>query len=476
MALELHNSLSRGPEIFFATDPDSVGVYTCGPTVYSYVTIGNWRTYTLGDIVARTLAYSGYGVRYYMNITDVGHLTGDNEGDADTGEDRMEKAKRREGKDAWEIAGFYADDFLRGYDALNLTKPVEFLRATEHIPEQIALVEQLVARGLGYEISDGIYFDTQAYEALGFRYGELSNLDQIRAGARVEFNPEKRDARDFALWKFSPTDTKRDMEWQSPWGVGFPGWHIECSAMGMAALGEQFDVHIGGEDLKSTHHPNEIAQSQGATGKSPFVRFWLHGAFLQVDGGRMGKSLGNAYTLADIEARGISPLALRYFYLTAHYRSPLNFTWEALAAADTAYRRMKNAVAGLMGEGAHLHKEAPLGGEEISETYGQRFMEAVEDDLNMPLALAVAHEMLHDGELSPSVRLATILDFDRVLGLKLGAVEREAVPEEVQRLAEEREAARQSKDWARADELRNAIAEAGYAVKDTDNGPLITQK
>ncbi len=468
MALKLHNSLSCADETFAAIDPEAVGVYTCGPTVYSYVTVGNWRTYFLGDIVTRALAYEGFGVRYYMNLTDVGHLTGDNEGDADIGEDRMEKAKAREGKNAWEIAEFYAADFLRGYDLLNLTRPKKFLKATEHIPEQIALVEKLMARGLGYRISDGIYFDTQAYEALGFAYGELSDLDRIRAGARIEMNPEKRDPRDFALWKFSPAGAKRDMEWESPWGIGFPGWHIECSAMGMSALGEQFDLHIGGEDLKSTHHPNEIAQSQGATGKSPFVRYWLHGAFLQVDGGRMGKSLGNAYTLADIEARGISPLALRYFYLGAHYRSPLNFTWESLTAADTALRRMKTAIAAIWTSDDDIDK---LG--TVHEGHAARFRAAIEADLSMPLALAVAHETLHDKELSPNDKLKTLLDFDRVLGLDLGTIIREEVPAEVQLLAKEREEARAHKDWAKADELRDKIAEFGYAVRDSDQGPLI---
>ena len=310
MALNLYNSLTRKIEEFKPLESDHVGVYTCGPTVYDYVTVGNWRTYMLGDLIVRTLVYNGYNVRYYMNITDVGHLTGDNSGDADTGEDRMEKAKKREGKNAYEIADFYAQDFKKGYARLNLSQPKAFLPATEHIPEQIALVQKLMDKGIGYKISDGIYFDTAAYEEQGFEYGELSNLDQIKAGARVDFNPEKRNIRDFALWKFSPTNEKRDMEWESPWGVGFPGWHIECSAMSMKYLGNQFDLHVGGEDLKSTHHPNEIAQSQGATGQAPFVAYWLHGAFLQIDGGRMGKSLGNAYNLSDIDARGIDPITL----------------------------------------------------------------------------------------------------------------------------------------------------------------------
>jgi len=472
MALEIYNSLTKKVELFTAMDAQSVGLYTCGPTVYDYVTIGNWRTYTLGDTIARVLAYNGYPVTYYMNITDVGHLTGDNEGDADTGIDRMEKAKSREGKNAWEIAKFYAEDFKQGYGTLNLTLPKAYLEATAHIPEQIALVEKLMHAGLGYAIDDGIYFDTEAYEAKGYRYGELSNLDQIRAGARVDFNPEKRNPRDFALWKFSPKDEQRDMEWESPWGVGFPGWHIECSAMSMRYLGEQFDIHVGGEDLKSTHHPNEIAQSQGATGKSPFVRYWLHGAFLQIDGGKMGKSLGNAYTLHDIEKKGFSPLALRYFYFSGHYRSPLNFTWEALAAAETALNRLKESI--------RAHMTSPEFEQEmgrVDESYAERFLAAINDDLNMPMALAVLHALVRDQNIFPSDKVKIALHFDEVLGLDLATVPaQEEIPAEIILLAEEREEARRSKAWERSDELRAAIEAKGYTVKDTDTGPAIQKK
>jgi cysteinyl-tRNA synthetase len=409
MALRLYNSLTRTEEEFSPIGKESIGLYTCGPTVYDYVTVGNWRTYTLGDIIRRVLSYNGYPVQYFMNITDVGHLTGDNTGDADTGEDRMEKAKRREGKDAWEIAKFYTEDFLEGYRALNLSTPKQFLKATDYIPEQISLVEKLVESGLAYKINDGVYFDTVAYEAKGFTYGELSNLDQIKAGARVEMNIEKRNPRDFALWKFSPTSEKRDMEWQSPWGVGFPGWHIECSAMSMKFLGEQFDIHVGGEDLKSTHHPNEIAQSQGATGKKPFVAYWLHGAFLQIDGGRMGKSLGNAYTLHDIQKKGFDPLALRYFYFTAHYRSKLNFTWEGLEASQNALQKMQRKFKNLNNE-----KEGS-----IVEQYKSQFTTCVSDDFNMPRALATCWGLLSDKTITDEDKRATLLDFDTVLGFNL---------------------------------------------------------
>ena len=457
-------------EPFSALDGNNVGMYTCGPTVYNYVTVGNWRTYMLGDITRRVLAYNGYTVHYYINITDVGHLTGDNSGDADTGEDRMEKAKKREGKNAWDIARFYTDDFKTGYKKLNLKLPEAFLPATEHIKEQIELVQTLFQKGLTYTINDGVYFDTIAYEKLGFKYGELSNLDQIQAGARVEFNAEKRNERDFAVWKFSPKNEKRDMEWESPWGMGFPGWHIECSAMSMHYLGEQFDIHVGGEDLKSTHHPNEIAQSQGATGKSPFVRYWLHGAFLQVDGGRMGKSLGNAYTLSNIEERGISPLSLRYFYLSGHYRSPLNFTWEALVASQTALERIKVHMADLVATHSKSEYQEIVA---VDQTYKDKFVAALNTDLNMPAALAVLHELIHDNEIFPAVKLKTIFKFDEVLGLGLGTVEKIEIPSSIVQLAEDRENARKEKDWARADALRKKIESEGYSVKDSEAGPHI---
>ncbi len=476
MALKFYNTLSKQIEEFKPLDSNHVGVYTCGPTVYDYVHIGNWRTYTLSDLVVRTLAYNGYHVQYYMNITDVGHLTGDNSGDADTGEDRMEKAKKREGKNAFEIAKFYADDFKKGYKILNLSEPVAFLPATEHIPEQIALVEKLFENGLAYQISDGIYFDTDAYEKMGFEYGELSNLDQIKAGARVDFNPEKRNIRDFALWKFSPSadstsslqadsgQAKRDMEWPSPWGVGFPGWHIECSAMSMKYLGDQFDVHIGGEDLKSTHHPNEIAQSQGATSKSPFVTYWIHGAFLQIDGGRMGKSLGNAYTLADIIAHDINPLALRYFYLCGHYTSQLNFTWEALEGAHNALKHLYSA---------YLELGEDVGN--VNDEYKNKFTEYINDNLNTPKAIALVWELIKDANITNADKKATLIDFDKVLGLRLEQITEEIVPEDVNFLVHKREIARKEKDWTRADEIRIELEKKGYKVKDSDQGTIVSK-
>ncbi len=467
-SMKLYNSLTKDIEEFKSTG-NTVGLYTCGPTVYDYVTIGNWRTYILGDIVHRTLKYNGFDVDYVMNLTDVGHLTGDNLGDADTGEDRMEKAKKREGKDAWQIAQFYIDDFLNSYKELNLLPPKIFARATEHISEQIDLIKKLEEKGLTYKIDDGIYFDTVAFEQKGYKYGELSNLDKIKAGARVEFNQQKKDPRDFALWKFSPKDEKRDMEWESPWGVGFPGWHIECSAMSMKYLGEQFDIHVGGEDLKSTHHPNEIAQSEGATDKAPFVRCWMHGAFLQVDGGKMGKSLGNAYSLHDIVEKGFSPMALRYFYFSSHYRSSLNFTWEALEAAENAYTRLV----------AHIENLGEEYGDEDS-TYINNFNNFINNDLEISRAVALIWDLLKDDSIEDSSKLSTISTFDKVLGLNLIETSQknknQQLPKDVEDLALQRHNARTEKDWKLSDSLREDIEKLGYEVKDLPNGEQIIRK
>ncbi len=413
--MKLFNSLTRQVEDIVPINPGKIGMYTCGPTVYSTPTIGNFRTYTLSDILARSLRYVGYEVKHVMNLTDVGHLTGDNEGDSSQGEDRLEKAAKREGKTAWDVSERYAKEFFEHMEALGIKMPEIVCKATEHISEQIEMVKELESNGLTYKIKDGIYFDVVAYEKTGKKYGELSTLDQIKFGARLEPNQEKKDPRDFALWKFSPADTKRDMEWESPWGVGFPGWHIECSAMSTKYLGSQFDIHVGGEDLRSTHHPNEIAQAEGATGVHPFVKTWVHGAFLLVDGGRMGKSLGNAYTVSDIKARGIDPLALRYFYMTGHYRKQLNFTWEALNAAAVALGKLRKLYLGFV---ADQTDRTQLSSEKLDqlEKYQAEFREAIENDLAMPKALATVWGMVKSN--IPNYDKAELLrEWDQVLGL-----------------------------------------------------------
>lgn len=420
--MKLYNSLSRTVEEVLPREHGKIGMYTCGPTVYSTPTIGNFRTYTLSDILSRSLRYLGYEVKHVMNLTDVGHLTGDNEGDASQGEDRLEKAAKKEGKTAWEISEGYAKEFFEHMGQLGIKMPEVVCKATDHIPEQIMMVKALESNGLTYKIADGIYFDVLAYEKMGKKYGELSTLDQIKFGARLEPNPEKKDPRDFALWKFSPpsagsgqTGAKRDMEWESPWGIGFPGWHIECSAMSTKYLGDQFDIHVGGEDLRSTHHPNEIAQAEGATGKKPFVTTWVHGAFLLVDGGRMGKSLGNAYTVADIESRGYEALALRYFYLTGHYRKQLNFTWEALSGANTALLKLRKMYHGFL---ADSEQRTVLSEEKMAqiEKYQAEFRSAIENDLAMPKALATIWGMVKSN-IPNYDKAELLLEWDQVLGL-----------------------------------------------------------
>ncbi len=476
--MELFNSLSRKVETFVPITEGKVGMYTCGPTVYSFITIGNWRTYFLGDMLVRTLKYLGYEVDYVMNITDVGHLTGDNLGDASTGDDRLEKAAQKEGKSALEIASFYTEDFYKGFADLKLTPPKQWCKATDHIAEQVEMIGKIVSAGFGYTINDGVYFDTKAFEAAGNTYGELSTLESIKEGARVEPNPDKKDPRDFALWKFSypggrefnpevdDAASRRQMEWESPWGLGFPGWHIECSAMSQKYLGEQFDIHVGGEDLKSTHHPNEIAQAEAATGKKPFVRYWVHGAFLLVDGGRMGKSLGNAYRLADLEERGFSAMDLRYFYMTGHYRKQLNFTFDGLASAAKALATLKTMVVKLKQNEA---ERTVLSSEKLNkiDDFRERFLSALETDLNMPEVLAVVWELVKSNVPSKD-KYELLLEFDQVLGFGIGEWEEQAIEisEEVRNLVEQRKQARMVKDFGEADRLRQMIANLGYEVED----------
>lgn len=476
--MKLFNSLTRKIEEFIPREEGKVGMYTCGPTVYSTATIANFRTYMLSDWLNRSLRYLGYSVTSVMNLTDVGHLTGDNEGDSNQGEDRLEKASRKEGRNAWEIAKVYGDEFLEHLSIYNILMPDVICKATEHIPEQIAMVAKLESAGLTYQITDGIYFDTKAYEKAGNVYGELSNIDEMNKGARLEPNPEKRDPRDFALWKFSPKDEKRQMEWESPWGVGFPGWHIECSAMSTKYLGEQFDIHVGGEDLKSTHHPNEIAQAEGATGHKPFVKYWIHGAFILVDGGRMGKSLGNAYTVAHLVVRGVDPLALRYFYLTGHYRKQLNFTWEGLTAAATALNKLRGIYQASIGE-----KERTIISPEKLEKvqdYSTRFRARVEDDLDLPGALAVVWEVAKSN--IPGTDKAELLaEFDRVLGVGIDRNPKSEIrnqnemPNEVKGLVAKREQLRKEKKWEEADYVREQIEEMGYSIRDENGKTMVVR-
>ncbi|MFC1625932.1 cysteine--tRNA ligase [Patescibacteria group bacterium] len=459
----LTNSLTRKKETFVAINPPSVGMYTCGPTVYGDSTIGNLRTYTMADTLLRVLKFNGYKINYIMNLTDVGHLTGDNLGDADIGEDRLEKAAKDKKKTAWDVAEHYIASFLKDFEKLNLTKPQKFVRATDHIREQIALIKRLENNGLIYKISDGIYFDTKKFEDKGNKYGTLSTLDSIKEGARVGVNKEKKNPRDFALWKFSPKKGKRDMQWDSPWGVGFPGWHLECSAMSMKYLGESFDIHFGGEDLRTTHHPNEIAQSEGATGKK-FVNYWVHGAFLKVDGGRMGKSKGNAYRLTDIEKNGFNSMALRYLYLTGKYSEPLNFTWEALESAQNTLNKLYSQISSLKSQTQRTTLSAEK--EEKIALYRSEFIQKVSDDLNTPQALAVLWEVLKSSIPSQD-KYDLAVSFDEVLGLKLNQVKpRKKISTGAQKLMDERDRLRKEGKFEEADKIRIKINKLGYKVKD----------
>lgn len=454
--LKVFNSLTKKTETFKPINPDVVTMYTCGPTVYDYPHIGNWRTNFLSDLLLRTLKFSGFNVKYIMNLTDVGHLTGDNIGEPDTGEDRLEKAADKENKSAKAISDFYIEDFYNGFESLNLEKPSKFTRASEYIKQQIDLVKTLEEKDYTYKTSDGVYFDTSKFAD----YGKLSgqNVDELKEGARVEINPEKRNPADFALWKFSTEGVKRWQEWQSPWGVGFPGWHLECSAMILSELGESIDFHLGGEDLRPIHHQNEIAQSESATGQR-FVKYWVHGAFLTVDGGKMGKSLGNAYTLSDIKKKGFDAVSLRYLYMTAHYRSTLNFTWEALQNAQNSLKKIYELI-----EGYSEKADA-----DVLDNYMERFNENLEDDLNMPKVLAVVWDLIKSNA-SEAKKIATLLKFDKVLGLDIENHVGFDVPQKVIDMANTREAYRKAGIWDKADVIRKEAAEMGFIIEDLAKG------
>jgi cysteinyl-tRNA synthetase len=472
--MKLFNTLSRQIEEVKPLTDLQIGLYSCGPTVYDNAHIGHMRKYVGDDVLVRALKHFGYSVNHVMNITDVGHLVSD----ADEGEDKMEKGARKHGLSVWDVAQKFTQQFFDSTDQLNVVRPNTVCKATDHIRQQIQLIKTLEEKGFTYQIEDGIYFDTAKFP----EYGHLSNLDQVKAGARVAFNQSKRNASDFALWKFSDPSEKRQMEWDSPWGVGFPGWHIECSAMSMHYLGEQFDIHTGGIDHIETHHPNEIAQSEAATGKKPFVRLWMHHNFLLVDGQKMSKSLGNLYTLDDIKAKGIDPMALRYLFLQTHYRKELNFTFESLSAAAQALKRLKRWASQTYPSTAlsltsskraaddKLNLESVLSLSNSARERLTTFKSFIADDLNTAQALAVAWEVVKDESLSDDEKVLLVLDFDRVLGLELGATSDEqpalVVPAEIQALFETREQLRKSGDYAQADALRDKIIALGYEVVD----------
>lgn len=461
----LYNTLTRKKEEFVPQDAQEVKMYTCGPTVHDYLTIGNLRAYVIADLLRRTLEYNGYQVRQVMNITDVGHLTSD----ADLGEDKLEKGSRREGKSPLEIARFYEEAALQDMAELNIQKPKVICRATEHIPEQIELIKKLETKGLTYVTENAVYFDIAAWVGLSTKhtqYNQLSgkNLEELLVAARGEVvaDPTKKDPRDFRLWQLN--QPKHILQWDSPWGRGYPGWHLECSAMAMKYLGESFDLHTGGVDLIFPHHTNEIAQSEGVTNK-PFVSYWVHNEHLLVEGRRMGKSEGNAHTLTDVKKRGFHPLALRYLFLTTHYRAKQNFTWEALEAAQRALERLQVEAGGWKLEAGSWKQEAG--------SRRERFQEAVDDDLDLPKALSIVWELTKAIHQSNSYQL--LLDFDQVLGLGLAHVSREEteIPDEIRELVEKREESRRQKNFAQADKIRQQIETKGFCVEDTEKGPTL---
>lgn len=458
MELKLYNTLSKQKEVFKPINDEKVRMYSCGPTVYYYAHIGNLRTYLFMDNLRRVLKYNGYNLLHAMNITDVGHLVSD----ADEGEDKMAVAAKRENKDPYEIAEFYTNKFMEDLKKLNIGKPEIICKATDHIKEMEEYVLEIIKNGYTYETENTIYFDTSKLD----KYGLLSNIkvEEQKAGARVNFDKEKKNVTDFALWIKAPEN--HIMKWDTFWGKCYPGWHIECSAMGRKYLGDHFDIHTGGIDHIPIHHENEIAQSKGCTGKIP-ANFWMHSEFLLIDGGKMSKSLNNVYTISDLEAKGFSAMDYRMFNFTSHYRNKLNFTWDSLESAKIALNRLR--------EGYQKHEE---GKAEISENkveeYKQKFHEAINDDLNMPLAMSIVWEVVKENEKSK--KYAELLrNFDEVLGLKIDEKNEIELPEEIKRIVEDRKIARENKDWAKSDELRDKIVQMGYSVKDTKDGMEITK-
>ena len=469
MNIKLYNTLTRKEENFTPLEGNEVRIYSCGPTVYSYAHIGNFRSYVFMDNLRRVLKYNGYELKHVMNITDVGHL----ESDADEGEDKMEKAARKEKKDPYEIANFYTKIFLKDMEKLNIDKPEIITKATENISQMIDYVKEIIKNGYAYETSKGIYFDISKLD----KYPVLSNrkLDDQIAGARVDVDPEKKNPYDFALWIKAPEN--HIMKWESPWGLSYPGWHLECSTMGRRFLGEEFDIHTGGVDHIPTHHENEIAQSKGATGKIP-AHVWMHCEYLQVDGGKMSKSLGNTYTISQLQEKGISPLAFKLFCFTAHYRNKLNFTFEGAYGAQKALERLYDSYVKNVNGADDVE-------EDVIKEYEEKFLSYINDDMNMPGAMSVVWDIARNTK--KSAKFANLLlKFDEVLGLDMKNAEKylvkfkqndsEELPAEIKKLVEERKNARAEKNWAKSDEIRDKIISLGYSIKDTKDGIIVKKE
>lgn len=447
--LKVYNTLTRKKENFKPLKDNKVGIYSCGPTVYWFAHVGNLRSYVFADVLKRVLKFNGYDVKHVINVTDVGHLTSD----SDSGEDKLEVSAKKEGKSAKEISHFYFNAFRKDFLKLNLIEPFKWAWASEHIKEQIEMIKVLEKRGFTYRTDDGIYFDTTKFAD----YGKLSNkkIEGLEEGKRTAVR-DKKNKTDFAVWKFSG-DEKRLQEWDSPWGVGFPGWHIECSAMASKYLGEQFDIHTGGEDNMPIHHENEIAQSECAFGKKPWVKTWMHGAFLNIKGGKkMSKSAGKIKTVSELEKGGVDALAYKYFTYSAKYRKPLTWSDEGVSSAVASFSKLKNIVGGLEDDS------------EINEKYLGKFKERIDDDLDMPGAIAVLWELVRDSDAKGKV--GTIAKMDEVFGLGLLDNDEIEVPVDVQAVVDEREKVRKAKDWEKSDLLRDRLRDMGWVIKDGKDG------
>lgn len=457
--LKLYNTLTRKKEEFIPLKKGTVKMYSCGPTVYNYAHIGNMRAYIFMDTLRKVLKYNGYKVKHVMNITDVGHLVSD----ADEGEDKMAKTARIENRSVYEIAKEYTDAFMKDIKALNIDTPEHIAKATEHIREMEMYVNDIVKNGYAYETSKGVYFDTSKLP----NYGKMlsnNNIDDLKAGARVEVDTEKRNPQDFALWIKAPKE--HIMKWNSKWGLCYPGWHIECSAMSRKYLGDKFDIHTGGVDHIPIHHENEIAQSIGATGHN-LANYWMHVEFLLIDGGKMSKSLGNVYTLNDLKAKGIDALSYRYFTYSSHYRNKLNFTWDAIKSAKNSLNKLRDMIA--------LHKDVNKKiDKNILSKYEEQFLDAINDDMNMPVAISIVWEIAKEKEKSNDF-YELIKKFDSVLSLNLDKNDKEDIniPEDIKLILKERKDARENKNFAKSDELRDKLKELGYIVKDTKDGQII---
>ena len=471
--IKFYNTLTRKKEIFKSIKDKEVGLYTCGPTVYWFAHIGNLRTYIFEDILKRVLEYNGLRVKHVMNITDVGHLTSD----ADAGEDKMEKGAKREGKTAWEIAEFYTKVFKEDIKNLNIKEPTIWTKATDYIKEQIELIEILEKKGFTYKISDGIYFDSSKIKD----YGKLSGKKpkKLKAGARVKIVTGKKNPTDFALWKFAPPGVKRQMEWDSPWGKGFPGWHTECVVMSAKHLGIPFDIHTGGIDLIPIHHTNELAQTEAAFCQN-LANFWLHGEFVVLKegnpegkpsasyGAKMAKSKGNITTLKDLIEKGINPLAYRYLCLTTHYRSKLFFSFSALESAQNALDNLYQKIMEIK-----TNNRQPVENNKQIKDYQKKFLNFINDDLDTPKALALAWEVIKSKKIKNDEKYNLFLSFDKVFGLSLDALKNQKIPEKIQKLADEREKLRKERKWSKSDEIRKEMKSMGWHIEDTEKGPKI---